>query len=158
MSNYFLEKSKFYYNNFVNGKLTQKVSAIIRNRDKFLVLVNKNNRAYNAGGSVEPGEKARKAILREIKEETGAEVSKIKYMTKIYYQVKWEYNGVKFPNKRVEYIYVAKLKDNDVYIKGLKDEFSNDDKLAWVTLQELTDLKQSQKSLELFKKSQDIIL
>ena len=158
MSNYFLEKSKFYYNNFVNGKLTQKVSAIIRNGDKFLVLVNKNNRAYNAGGSVEPGEKARKAILREIKEETGAEVSKIKYMTKIYYQVEWEYNGVKFPNKRVEYIYVAELKDNDVYIKGLKDEFSNDDKLAWFTLQELMDLKQSQKSLELFKKSQDIIL
>ena len=158
MSNYFLEKSKFYYNNFVNGKLTQKVSAIIRNGDKFLVLVNKNNRAYNAGGSVEPNEKAKKAILREIKEETGAEVSKIKYLTKIYYQVEWEYNGVKFPNKRVEYIYVAELKDNDVYIKGLKDEFSNDDKLAWVTLQELTDLKQSQKALELFKKSQDVTL
>ena len=158
MSNYFLEKSKFYYDNYVKGKLTQKVSAIIRNGDKFLVLVNKNNRAYNAGGSVEPSEKAKNAILREIKEETGAEVLKIKYMTKIYYQVEWEYNGVKFPNKRVEYIYVAELKDNDVHIKGLKDEFSNDDKLAWFTLHELIDLKQSQRSLELFKKSKDIIL
>ena len=158
MSNYFLEKSKFYYDNYVKGKLTQKVSAIIRNGDKFLVLVNKNNRAYNAGGSVEPGEKAKNAILREIKEETGAEVLKIKYMTKIYYQVEWEYNGVKFPNKRVEYIYVAELKDNDIHIKGLKDEFSNDDKLAWFTLHELIDLKQSQRSLELFKKSKDIIL
>ena len=79
-------------------------------------------------------------------------------MTKIYYQVEWEYNGVKFPNKRVEYIYVAELKDNDVHIKGLKDEFLNDDKLAWFTLQELIDLKQSQRSLELFKKSKDIIL
>ena len=27
MNNYFLEKSKFYYNNYINGKLTQKVSA-----------------------------------------------------------------------------------------------------------------------------------
>lgn len=73
MSNYFQEKSKFYYDNYVKGKLTQKVSVIIRNEDKFLVLINKYGRAYNVGGSVEPGEKAKKAILREIKEETGAE-------------------------------------------------------------------------------------
>lgn len=158
MNNYFQEKSKFYYELFLQGKLTKKVSALIRDKDKFLVLINKNNRAYNVGGSVDVGEKARQAILREINEETGAEASKIKYMTKIYYQVEWEYNGVKFPNKRVEYIYVAELKDNDVHIKGLKDEFSNDDKLVWVTLQELTDLKQSQKALELFKKSQDVTL
>ena len=158
MSNYFLEKSKFYYNNYVNGKLTQKVSAIIRNGNKFLVLINKNNRAYNVGGSVDPDEKAKKAILREIKEETGAEVLRIKYLTKIYYQVEWEYNGVKFPNKRVEYIYVAELKDNNVHIKGLKDEFSNDDKLAWFTLQELIDLQQSQRSIELLKKSKEVKL
>ncbi len=158
MSNYFLEKSKFYYNNYVNGKLTQKVSAIIRNGDKFLVLINKNNRAYNVGGSVDPDEKAKNAILREIKEETGAEVAKIKYLTKIYYQVEWEYNGVKFPNKRVEYIYVAELKDNNVHIKGLKDEFSNNDKLEWLTLQELIDKKQSQRSIELLKKSKEVKL
>ena len=158
MSNYFQEKSKFYYDNYVKGKLTQKVSAIIRNEDKFLVLINKYGRAYNVGGSVEPDEKAKKAILREIKEETGAEVLKMKYLTKIYYQVEWEYNGVKFPNKRVEYIYVAELKNNNVHIKGIKDEFSNDDKLAWFTLQKLIDLKQSQRALELFKKSQEVVL
>ena len=158
MSNYFQEKSKFYYDNYVKGKLTQKVSAIIRNEDKFLVLINKYGRAYNVGGSVEPGEKAKKAILREIKEETGAEVLRIKYLTKIYYQVEWEYNGVKFPNERVEYIYVAELKDNNLHIKGLKDEFSNADKLGWFTLQELIDLKQSQRALELFKKSQEVVL
>lgn len=158
MSNYFLEKSKFYYNNYVNGKLTQKVSAIIRNGNKFLVLINKNNRAYNVGGSVDPDEKAKKAILREIKEETGAEVLRIKFLTKIYYQVEWEYNGVKFPNKRVEYIYVAELKDNNVHIKGLKDEFSNNDKLEWLTLQKLIDKKQSQRSIELLKKSKEVKL
>ena len=158
MNNYFQEKSKFYYELFLQGKLTKKVSALIRDKDKFLVLINKNNRAYNVGGSVDVGEKARQAILREINEETGAEASKIKYMTKIYYQVEWEYNGVKFPNKRVEYIYVIELKNNNVYIKGLKDEFSNDDKLAWFTLQELIKLNHSQRVLELFKKSQEVVL
>ena len=158
MSNYFLEKSKFYYENYVTGKLTQKVSAIIRNGDKFLMLINKHGRVCDIGGSVELDEKAKKAILREIKEETGAEVSKIKYFTKIYYQVEWEYNGVKFPNKRVEYIYIAELKDNNVYIKGLKDEFSNVEKLRWLTLKDLIDLEYNDKMFELLKKSQGVIL
>ena len=63
MSNYFQEKSKFYYDNYVNRKLTQKVSAIIRNGNKFLLLINKNGKPYDVGGSVEPGEKAKNAIL-----------------------------------------------------------------------------------------------
>ena len=158
MSNYFLEKSRFYYDNYIKGKLTQKVSAIIRNGDKFLALINQNGRPYSVGGSVEPGEKAKNAIIREIKEEICAEVSKIKYLTKIYYQVEWEYNGIKFPNKRVEYIYVAELKDNNVYLKGLKDEFSINEKAGWFTLQELVDLNSSKKSIELFKKSQGVKL
>lgn len=158
MGKYFQEKSKFYYNNYVNKKLTQKVSAIIRNGNKFLMLVNKQGRAYDVGGSVEPGEKARQAILREIKEETGGEVAKIKYFTKIYYQVEWEYNGIIFPNKRVEYIYVAELKDNNIHIKGLEEEFTNADSLGWFTLKELKDLKQSERSMDLFRRSKEVKL
>ena len=158
MNNYFQEKSKFYYTLFLEGKLTQKVSALIRDKDKFLVLINKNNRAYNVGGSVDVGEKARQAILREINEETGAEASKIKYMTKIYYQVEWEYNGVKFPNKRVEYIYVAELKDSNVHIKGLSGEFSNEDRLEWHTIKELEDFKVTKIGLNLYQKASEIIL
>lgn len=158
MNDYFQEKSKFYYTLFLEGKLTQKVSALIRDKDKFLVLINKNNRAYNVGGSVDVGEKARQAILREIKEETGGNIKKIKYLTKIYYQVEWEYNGVKFPNKRVEYIYVAELKDNNVHIKGLKDEFSNEDRLEWHTTKELEDLKATKIGLNLYQKALEIIL
>lgn len=158
MNDYFQEKSKFYYTLFLEGKLTQKVSALIRDKDKFLVLINKNNRAYNVGGSVDVGEKARQAILREIKEETGGNIKKIKYLTKIYYQVEWEYNGVKFPNKRVEYIYVAELKDNNVHIKGLKDEFSNEDRLEWHTTKELEDLKVTKIGLNLYQKALEIIL
>ena len=158
MNDYFQEKSKFYYTLFLEGKLTQKVSALIRGKDKFLVLINKNNRAYNVGGSVDVGEKARQAILREIKEETGGNIKKIKYLTKIYYQVEWEYNGVKFPNKRVEYIYVAELKDNNVHIKGLKDEFSNEDRLEWHTTKELEDLKVTKIGLNLYQKALEIIL
>lgn len=158
MNDYFQEKSKFYYTLFLEGKLTQKVSALIRDKDKFLVLINKNNRAYNVGGSVDVGERARQAILREIKEETGGNIKKIKYLTKIYYQVEWEYNGVKFPNKRVEYIYVAELKDNNVHIKGLKDEFSNEDRLEWHTTKELEDLKVTKTGLNLYQKALEIIL
>lgn len=158
MNDYFQEKSKFYYTLFLEGKLTQKVSALIRDKDKFLVLINKNNRAYNVGGSVDVGERARQAILREIKEETGGNIKKIKYLTKIYYQVEWEYNGVKFPNKRVEYIYVAELKDNNVHIKGLKDEFSNEDRLEWHTTKELEDLKVTKIGLNLYQKALEIIL
>lgn len=158
MNDYFQEKSKFYYTLFLEGKLTQKVSALIRDKDKFLVLINKNNRAYNVGGSVDVGERARQAILREIKEETGGNIKKIKYLTKIYYQVEWEYNGVKFPNKRVEYIYVAELKDNNVHIKGLKDEFSNEDRLEWHTIKELEDLKVTKIGLNLYQKALEIIL
>lgn len=158
MNDYFQEKSKFYYTLFLEGKLTQKVSALIKDKDKFLVLINKNNRAYNVGGSVDVGERARQAILREIKEETGGNIKKIKYLTKIYYQVEWEYNGVKFPNKRVEYIYVAELKDNNVHIKGLKDEFSNEDRLEWHTTKELEDLKVTKIGLNLYQKALEIIL
>ena len=158
MNDYFQEKSKFYYTLFLEGKLTQKVSALIRDKDKFLVLINKNNRAYNVGGSVDVGENASQTILREIKEETGGNIKKIKYLTKIYYQVEWEYNGVKFPNKRVEYIYVAELKDNNVHIKGLKDEFSNEDRLEWHTIKELEDFKVTKIGLNLYQKALEIIL
>ncbi len=153
MSNYFQEKSKFYYDFYLQGKLVQKVSAIIKNGEKFLVLINKNNRAYNVGGSVDIGEKARQAIIREIKEETGGDVSKIKYITKTYYQVEWEYNGIKFPNKRVDYCYLVELKDNLVHIEGLNGEFSNNDRLEWHTIQELENLKVNKKDLDLYRKS-----
>lgn len=158
MSNYFQEKSKFYYDFYMQGKRVQKVSAIIRNKDKFLVLINKNNRAYTVGGSVDIGEKARQAIIREIKEETGGDVLKIKYINKTYYQVEWEYNGIKFPNKRVDYCYLVELKNNHVHISGLNGEFSNSDRLEWHTIKELEDLKVSKKDLDLYKKLMEIVL
>lgn len=156
MGNYFQEKSKFYYDFYRQGKRVPKVSAIIKNEDKYLVLINKNNRAYNVGGSVDIGEKARQAIIREIKEETGGDVLKIKYLTKTYYQVEWEYNGIKFPNKRIDYCYLVKLKDNSVNIMGLTEEFSNNDRLEWHTVAELESLKVNKKDLDLYKKLLEI--
>ncbi len=136
----------------------QKVSAIIRNKDKFLVLINKNNKVCTIGGSVDLNEKARQAIVREVKEETGADVLKIKYINKTYYQIEWEYNGIKFPNKRVDYLYLVELKNNDVNIKGLNGEFSGSDRLEWHTIKELKDLKVSDKDLNLYKQMLEITL
>lgn len=41
MSDYFYEKSKFYYEKYKAGKLTRKVGAIIKDGDKYLTLIKK---------------------------------------------------------------------------------------------------------------------
>ena len=38
MSDYFYEKSKFYYEKYKAGKLTRKVGAIIKDGDKYLTF------------------------------------------------------------------------------------------------------------------------
>lgn len=40
-----------------------------------------------AGGSVDEGETTRQAIVREVLEETGAKVTKLKYLAREYYSV-----------------------------------------------------------------------
>lgn len=153
MSDYFYEKSKFYYEKYQAGKLTRKVGAIIKDGDKYLTLIKNGNKAMFSGGSVDDGETTRQAVVREVLEETGAKVTKLKYLARDYYSVDWEFEGVTFPNKRVSYIYLCEVEKGDLKALGLAGEFDNNNMtLKWCTLKELEDLKLYKVDLELVKK------
>ena len=151
MNNYFYEKSKFYYNMFLKKKTVQKVCAFIRYKNKFLVLV-KDGKAFNVGGSVDIGEKTKDAIVREVFEETGGIVVKSKYISKTYYSIEWEFEGKKFPNKRVEYFYLCELQNPNVNLSGIDGEFDKNIKLEWHTVADLKKLNLTSKELSLIEK------
>lgn len=152
MSDYFYEKSKMYYEKFKAGKLTKKVGSIIKSGDKYLVIIRDGKKPCFAGGSVEENETTRQAIVREVYEETGAKVIKLKYLKKYYYSVDWEFEGITFPNKRVEYTYLCYIDNEKLNIKGLSGEFDKNTKLKWCTAKELEELGMWKPTLELIQK------
>ena len=149
MSDYFYEKSKFYYEKYKAGKLTRKVGAIIKDGNKYLTLIKD---AMFSGGSVDDGETTRQAVVREVLEECGAKVTKLKYLARDYYLVDWEFQGITFPNKRVSYIYLCEVEKGDLKALGLQGEFDNNIKLRWCTLKELEEFNLYKVDLELVKK------
>jgi len=108
-----------------------------------------------AGGSVDEGETTREAIVREVFEETGAKVTNLKYLTKDYYSVDWEFNGITFPNKRVEYTYLCEVEMGDYKVHGLNGEFDKDTTLKWCTSKELEELGLWGPTLELVKRIEE---
>lgn len=151
MSDYFYEKSKMYYEKFKARKLTKKVGSIIKSGDKYLTIIREGKKPCFAGGSVDKGETTRQAIVREVLEETGAKVVKLKYLAKEYYSVDWEFEGIKFPNKRVEYTYLCEIEKDDLNIKGLNGEFDKNTTLKWCTSKELEELGLYGPTLKLIK-------
>lgn len=152
MGEYFYEKSKMYYEKYKAGKLTKKVGSIIKDGNKYLTLIREGKRAMFAGGSVDEGESTRQAVVREVFEECGAKVVKLKYLKKDYYTVDWEFEGKIFPNKRVSYTYLCEIEKGDLKAQGLEGEFSKDTTLKWCTVEELEKLKLWEPTLELVKK------
>ena len=152
MSDYFYEKSKMYYEKYKAGKLTKKVGSIIKDGDKYLTIVREGKRAMFAGGSVDEGETTRRAVVREVLEETGAKVTKLKYIAKDYYSVDWEFEGIKFPNKRVSYTYLCEIEKGSLKVQGLEGEFDKNTSLRWCTIEELAELGLWEPTLELVKK------
>ncbi|MBE7082626.1 MAG: NUDIX hydrolase [Clostridiales bacterium] len=157
MSDYFYEKSKMYYENYKAGKLTKKVGSIIKNGDKYLTILRAGKRPMFAGGSVDEGETTRQAIVREVLEETGAKVTKLKYLARKYYTVDWEFEGVTFPNKRVVYTYLCEVEDGDFKAQGVDGEFDKSTSIKWCTLKELEELGLWEPTLELVKKVEENI-
>ena len=139
MGDYFYEKSKMYYEKYKAKKLVKKVGAIIKDGNKYLTLVREGKRAMFAGGSVEEGETTRQAVAREVFEECGAKVIKIKYLTKNYYSVDWEFEGTIFPNRRVSYTYLCEIEKGNLSALGVDGEFDKNTKLKWCTIKELED-------------------
>ncbi len=152
MSDYFYQKSKFYYEKYKTGKLTRKVGAIIKDGDKYLTLIKNGNKAMFSGGSVDDGETTRQAVVREVLEETGAKVVKLKYLHREYYSVDWNFEGITFPNKRVSYTYLCEIEKGNFDAKGLDGEFDDNITLKWCTSKELEELKLYKVGLELVKK------
>ena len=146
------EKSKMYYEKYKLGKFTKKVSSIIKDGNRYLTLINNQGKAIFVGGSVDDGETTKQAIVREIMEEIGAKVSKLKYLSKIYYSVDWEFEGVKFPNRRVEYIYLCEIIKDNIGVKGLQGEFDNNTTYKWCSIEELENYNLDKNILDLVKK------
>lgn len=152
MGSYFYEKSKMYYENYKAGKLTKKVGSVVKYGNKYLTILRVGKKPMFAGGSVDEGETTRDAIVREVLEETGEKVTKLKYLTKKYYSIDWEFEGITFPNKRVEYTYLCEIEKVDCNAQGLKGEFDKDTTVKWCTAQELEELGMWGPTLELVKK------
>ena len=152
MVDYFYQKSKMYYEKYKAGRLVKKVGAIIKDGNRYLTLIREGKRAMFAGGSVDDGETSRQAVVREVFEECGAKVTKLKYLKKDYYSVDWEFEGRKFPNKRVSYTYLCEVEKGDLSAKGVEGEFDKNTSLKWCTVCELEELGLWTPMLELVKK------
>lgn len=127
---YYADKSKLYYEDFINNRCTQKVRGIVLNdMGQILLLHSKKHNGYSIpGGTVEEGETLKDTVIREVMEETGAEITPIKVVGKYYHTSKnFSYKGVTFDSNRVEYFYFCKFKDFVSQKLGIKGEFDDDD-------------------------------
>ena len=123
---YFEDKSKLYYENYMKNKCTCKVRGIIVNEDGEILLLNsKKHNGYSIPvGTVENGESLKDAVVREVMEETGAEIIPIKIVGKYYHTSKnFNYDGITFDSERVEYFYFCKFKSFVNQNRGLDGEF-----------------------------------
>ena len=130
---YFEDKSRLYYENYVNHRATKKVRGIILNEMGQILLLhsNKHNGYSIPGGTIENEESIRDAVIREVFEETGAEIVPIKIVGKYYHTSKnFNYDGVTFDSDRVEYFYFCKFKGFKNHNLGLKGEFDAGDILV----------------------------
>ena len=150
MSDYFYQKSKYYYEMYKQNKLVRKVCAVVMNCNKILTLI-KKDKAYLIGGSVEKNETTKNAVVREVLEETGINVKIIKYLTKTYYSVKWQFEDKNFDNKRVEFYYLCEPLDKAkaTNVKGIAGEFDGDEKLIWCDINDLKKYKLNEKELKI---------
>lgn len=127
---YYEDKSKLYYENYINHRCTKKVRGIILNDEgQILLLHSKKHNGYSIpGGTVESGENIKDTVIREVLEETGASIIPIKVVGKYYHTSKnFNYDGVTFDSERVEYFYFCKFKGFINHNLGLKGEFDAGD-------------------------------
>ena len=127
---YYEDKSKLYYENYLEGQCTKKVRGIILNDEGQILLLhsNRHNGYSIPGGTVEDEESIKDTVLREVFEETGAEIIPIKIVGKYYHTSKnFNYDGITFDSNRVEYFYFCKFKGFQEHNLGLKGEFDDGD-------------------------------
>ena len=152
MVSYFYEKSKFYYEMHLKNQPVQKVCAIIKHNNKFLALVKNNSISSFPGGSVDANENVEDALTREVLEEANAIVESFEFVTENHYSVPWEFEKIKFENKRVEYYFLCTIKNENLKAIGLSGEFDKNTTIQWCTISELEKLNHSPFELDLIKK------
>lgn len=127
---YFEDKSKMYYEDYLNHRCTQKVRGIIVNdMGQILLLFSKKHNGFSIpGGTIEQNETIKDAVIREVFEETGAEILPVKPVGKYYHTARgFMYKGIKFDSARVEYFYFCKFKGFKADNLGLNGEFDYGD-------------------------------
>ena len=151
---YFEEKSKMYYDSYLNNKSTRHVRGIIINDEGQVLLLyfNKRNGYSIPGGTDEENESIKDTVLREVLEETGADIIPIKIVGKYYHTSKnFNYEGITFDSNRVEYFYFCKFKGFKEHNLGIKGEFdAGDVQVKFLDYEEVMNAK-------LFKRDKSMI-
>ena len=114
------------------------IKCLLKNEyNKYLILKKTEEEAKNdgsenlydiPGGRMEYGEDIIDTLVREVFEETGAEIIPIKIVGKYYHTSKnFNYDGITFDSDRVEFFYFCKFKGFKEHNLGLKGEFDDGD-------------------------------
>ena len=113
---------------------------------------NRHNGYSIPGGTVEDEESIKDTVLREVFEETGAEIIPIKIVGKYYHTSKnFNYEGITFDSNRVEYFYFCKVKGFKEHNLGIKGEFdAGDVQVKFLDYEEVMNAK-------LFKRDKSMI-
>jgi len=151
---YFEEKSKMYYESYINNKSTKHVRGIIINDMGQILLLHfkKRNGFSIPGGTAEENESIKDTVVREVFEETGAEIIPIKIVGKYYHTSKnFNYDGITFDSSRVEYFYFCKFKRFKEKKLGINGEFdAGDVKVEFLDYEDVVHAK-------LFKRDKSMI-
>ena len=138
---YFEEKSKLYYDSYLNNKSTRHVRGIIINDEGQVLLLyfNKRNGYSIPGGTVEENESIKDTVLREVLEETGADikVGKLLWTEECF----WEWNGTQAHN--IAFYYLIELADgSDIPDTGafVSHKDNCNVVLGWMPIEKLTDV------------------
>lgn len=124
------------------------VSALVRNNDSFLFIKqNKTGGAYpNAlhipGGGLEPGEHPDDGVRREIREETGIEVTNLQ-------QFDFDSDVTDYKDGKIHFIFLRYICD---YASGMAKPSSDAAEIIWVSETDIKVQKHNPPSLRLLEK------
>lgn len=138
---YYNQKAKYAWQLYNENKPFVKVYSVIEHGSKFVVLKDaKKDAKYKyqlAGGGVEEGESIAEATIREVKEETGLDVTFERELDVLHFYKTWRYEGKAFDVLYEAHVVLSKVDTVKHGGKmGLAGEF-DDVKLAEVEKQEM---------------------